>query len=250
MISGRKLQGHSGMSLVEATIILMTLSLLTAVLAPSVSDYINDAKQTKAQEDVTVAGTAILRVVRDTNLECLAIVAATGCTKANRVDILRSSGPDVLAAEVLPADFVNADIQSAATFNWDEDQGAQGDTMENQFVLNTPNYDTPNESIPTGYTKSGPQAGLGWRGAYVNSPIGTDPWGKVYLANTVFLTVASDATGGTAEGNRSGGWSHDLFVISAGSNGIFETAIAIAGSNRGTTRVGDDLIYIVSGDTR
>jgi hypothetical protein len=73
--------------------------------------------------------------------------------------------------------------------------------------------------------------------------------GKVYLANTAFLTVASDATAGTAGGNRSGGWSHDVFVISAGSNGIFETAIAIAGSNRGTTRVGN-LIYIVSSDTR
>lgn len=247
----RKLKGQGGMSLVEATIILMTLSLLTAVLAPSIGDYVNDAKHTKGQEDVTVAGTAIIRVVRDSGFPCLKLAAATACTKANRVDILRSSGADVALGDVAGVDFASADLASTLTYNWDEDGGANGDTMESQFVLNTPNYDTPNETTPTGYTKSGPQTGLGWRGAYMSSPIGADPWGKVYLANTAFLSVASDATAGTAEGNKAGGWSHDVLVISAGPNGVFDTAIAVAGATpRGTTRAGDDLIYIVSGDTR
>ena len=95
--------------------------------------------------------------------------------------------------------------------------------MVNQFVLNTgPQYPTPADSTPTGYTLSGPQSGLGWRGAYLSTP-GTDPWGKVYLANTVFLVVATDATTGSAEGNAQGGWSRDTFVISAGPNGAFDT---------------------------
>ena len=121
--------------------------------------------------------------------------------------------------------------------------------MDDQFVINTPNYDTPAESTPTGYTKSGPQAGLGWRGAYLTGPIGADPWGKVYLSNTAFLVVATDATDGTAEGNRRGGWSRDTIVISAGPNGTFDTPFG-GSLNFGTTQSGDDLIYVVRGDTR
>lgn len=249
---GPFLRGTRGMSLIEATIILMVLALLTAVLAPAVGDYINDAKNTKAKEDVEAIGATILRVVRDIGLPCLVTSTTVGgCTKANRVDLLKSSGPDVLAADVAGADFAHTDINNAATFNWDVDDGADADTMENQFVANVPNYATPNESTPTGYTKSGPLVALGWRGGYMSSPIGTDPWGKVYLANTVFLAVATDATSpGTAEGNKAGGWSHDVFVITAGPNGVYDTPIAVDAGNRGTVRAGDDLIYLVAGDTR
>src|SRR5687767_7383196 len=48
----RKWNAEKGMSLVEATIILMVLAILTAVIAPSAGDYVNDARQTKAKEDV------------------------------------------------------------------------------------------------------------------------------------------------------------------------------------------------------
>lgn len=242
--------GEEGLSLVEATIILMTLFLLTAVLSPSVGDYIEEARNTKGREDVEAIGTSIVRLQRDVG-PCIKIVAAGGCTEANRVDILRSDGPDVGAADLSPTAVDYADVDITPTpINWDEDQAAGvGDTLENQFVLNAPNYDTPNETVPTGYTRSGPQAGLGWRGAYMTSPIGTDPWGKAYLSNIVFLVVASDSTTGTAEGDTQGGWSRDTIVISAGPNGLFDTPFE-GNNNRGTARSGDDLIYVVRGDSR
>jgi hypothetical protein len=121
--------------------------------------------------------------------------------------------------------------------------------MVNQFVANTPNYDTPAETVPAGYTKSGPQSGLGWRGAYITPPIGTDPWGKVYLANTSFLVVATDSTDGDQEGDRRGGWSRDAIVVSAGPNGLFDTLFG-GNANFGITSTGDDLIYVLRGDTR
>ena len=43
-----RLKSNAGMSLVEATIILMVLAILTAVIAPSAADYVNDARHTKA----------------------------------------------------------------------------------------------------------------------------------------------------------------------------------------------------------
>ena len=240
------------MSLVEATIILMVLAILTAIIAPSIGDYVNEAKHVKAKEEVEAIGTSIMRLTRDVG-PCVKLVAATGCTKANRVDILVSSGPTVVASfETGNATtaFTNADVNTGS-INWHHP--GNRDTMENQFILNAPLYGTPATSSPTGYSLSGPQAGLGWRGSYLMGPIGPDPWGQAYVANTAFLTVASDATAGTAEGNASGGWSRDVIVVSMGSNLLIETAIAgfPAGNQQYVTRRGgDDIVYTVSGDTR
>lgn len=245
-----RLGSAAGMSLIEATTILMILFLLTAVLSPAIGDYIEDARHTRAKEDVEAIGGAIVRLQRDVG-GCLKIAAATACTEANRVDILRSAGPDVTAADLgsTAVDFANDDI-TPNPINWDDDREANvGDTLENQLVLNTPNYDTPAETVPSGYTKSGPQVGLGWRGAYLSSPIGTDPWGKVYLSNVVFLAVATDSTDGDAEGDRRGGWSRDTIVLSAGPNGTFDTPFG-GNANFGTALTGDDVLYVIRGDTR
>jgi type II secretory pathway pseudopilin PulG len=246
----RRFASPAGMSLIEATIILMILFLLTAVMSPAVGDYIEDARHSKGKEDVEAIGMTVVRLQRDVG-SCLKILSTTGCTLSNRVDILRSNGPDVVAADLGASaiDFSNSGVDPNP-INWDDDQAVNvGDTMDNQFVLNTPDYDVPAETTPTGYTKSGPQAGLGWRGAYMTGPIGADPWGKVYLANTSFLVVASDATDGTAEGNRRGGWSRDTVVISAGPNGTFDTPYG-GSVNFGTAQSGDDLLYVIRGDTR
>jgi hypothetical protein len=172
---------------------------------------------------------------------------------ANRVDILKSSGPDVAGGDLgttTATDFTHADI-TPNTINWDDDDVDEvGDTMVNQFVANVPAYLTPADSTPTGYTLSGPQSGLGWRGAYISPPIGTDPWGSVYLANTAFLFVASDGTTGTAQGNAQGGWSRDTFVISAGPNGLYDTPFGGSATGHGVVIQGDDLLYVLRGDTR
>jgi hypothetical protein len=239
------------MSLVEATIILMVLLLLTAVMSPAIGDYVEDARNTKGKEDVEALGTSINRLQRDVGA-CLKADATLACTLVNRIEILYSTGPNVVAADlntVTAVDFVSAG-NITADLNWDDDDAVGvGDTFESQFVLNTPAYNSPAQTTPTGYTQSGPLAGLGWRGAYLTSPLGADPWGKIYLANVVFLSVATNATAGTAEGNTRGGWSRDTIVISAGPNGIFDTPLG-GNATYGTNRQGDDLIYVVRGDTR
>jgi hypothetical protein len=239
------------MSLIEATIILMILFLLTAVMSPAVGDYIEDARHTKGKEDVEAIGISVVRLQRDVG-NCLKILSTNPCDESNRVDILRSSGPLVETDDLGTAAVAYADADVTPNpINWEmaEDPNV-GDTMVNQFVLNTgPLYPTPADSTPTGYTLSGPNAGLGWRGAYLSSPIGTDPWGKVYLVNTAFLVVATDSTDGTAEGDRRGGWSRDTIVLSAGPNGNYDTPFG-GNANHGTTVGGDDLVYIVRGDTR
>lgn len=250
-IAMRKLNDERGMSLVEATIILMVLAILTAVIAPSAADYVNDARQTKVKEDVEAIGTSILRLVRDTGLGCVSDTpspASTACTLANRVDLLVSNGND--------PDSTAADYASPAgtTTPASNDNGWLGgitpvvagnqDAMDDQLVTNAPSYSNVNFALG-----GGPKPGVGWRGSYLTGPVGPDPWGFKYQANTVFLQVASDATAGTDNGEKNGGWFNDVFVISPGPDGNVETKFgdAVTGA---TATVGDDILYILTGSSR
>lgn len=252
-------QSQTGMSLVEATIILMVLMLLTGVLAPSINDYVNDAKDVKVKEDCEAIGFTVMRLVRDIG-PCLRFNAnqdnwqqnfTRHCQKQNRVDILFSDGPDVTQNDLIgdaSQSFNGNNNVANNQINWDDDD-QRGDSMEHQFVTNDtgPRYPTP--STLNTYDRPGPHFNLGWRGAYLSSPIGPDPWGNRYLVNTVFLATARDANQGIGEGEMSGGWSHDVFCLSAGRNSLFETAF---GGNQfgGTSRGGDDFIYVISGSSR
>lgn len=260
----RKLSHESGMSLVEATIILMTLAILTAVIAPSVGDYLEEARQTKAKEDVEAIGTGVLRLLRDTGLPCLttqaAATIANGCTLAKRVDVLVGSGnsPTVSASAVTLPSGSHGDTANASN-NWVGATSGNGvdtavggnddtnvaldltDTIDRQLVTNAAGYTAV--SFTAG---GGPAKAIGWRGAYLTGPTGADPWGNKYEANTVYLTTASDATAGTTEGLLGGGWSYDTFVISAGSNGSIDTTLQGAG----VTAASDDIIYTVQGSSR
>lgn len=238
------------MSLVEVTIILMILALLTASLAPSITDYVSEARHTKAKEDIEAIGASIMRLTRDVG-GCIKLTPTTACNMVNRVEIMFSAGPDVGTAHLgsTATSFASAGNISAS-LNWNNDADTDiGSSMADQLANNVPNYDTPAETNPTGYTIGGPTSGLGWRGAYLPADIGPDPWGSRYLSNVVFLTVATDAVDGTTEGARRGGWSRDVVVVSAGSNALFDSPFG-GSANFGVGKLGDDLVYILGGDTR
>ena len=237
------------MSLIEATIILMILFLLTAVLSPAVSDYVNDARQTKGKEDVEAIGTAILRLLRDTGLPfpVLAAGATPARTAANRVDLFVSDGnaPSKVAGTGVASAVAGYVI--TANREWDDADGA-GDNVANMNAHLAYNTVDPN-GLTTGYSlvvfpaAGGPRVGLGWRGAYLTGPIGPDPWGNRYAANTVFLNPSSDAT--------VTGSNFDAFVLSAGADGNVSTDMEGNGAaSGGTTTMGDDLIYVMAGSTR
>ncbi|HXH25968.1 MAG TPA: hypothetical protein VNI78_12000 [Vicinamibacterales bacterium] len=248
----QKLKSERGLSLIEATIILLVLSVLTAVVAPSMGDFVNDARDVRAKEDVEAIGGAIMRLLRDSRQACLVLDATSAsCTETNRVDLLYSDGsnPTVSASSYA----IENSAITGTNINWlgHADAATQTDTMENQLVKNTPNGATANAyADPTSfYTKGGPKAGIGWRGAYIAAPVGPDPWGFNYQSNTAFLNVANDVSG-TGEGQASGGWRYDVIVISAGRNGNIETPFANATGTGGTSLGGDDVVYVITGTTR
>jgi type II secretory pathway pseudopilin PulG len=198
-----------GISLVEATVILMVLAVLTSVLAPSAADYVNDARQVKAAKDVQAIGSAIEQVLRDITLPCLSLSGAS-CALDNdgRAELLVSgpnSNQNLPAAAVGPYVAPNANTTSSTDLNWGGGSGdvnnSRRDEMDNQLVVNEPDGSAASAYPgPTFMSGGGYRPGTGWRGPYMGGSIGLDPWNYAYQVNTVFLAVASDAAAGTGEG--------------------------------------------------
>jgi type II secretory pathway pseudopilin PulG len=204
----KSLKAQNGMSLVEATIILLVLMLLTSVLAPSIYDFVVDARVVKVKEDCEAIGVSTMRLVRDVG-PCLQ-VGAGDCKDANRAEVLYSRGT----------------TGDASTLGWP----ATGVSMEEQFTTNQ-HGSTAIYPLPV------------WRGAYLPGPIGPDPWGTRYAVNVKFLgeKLLDDPTPRPqSEGDI------DVFCISAGPNKKYETGFSGNGMG-GTTKLGDDFIFVIAG---
>ena len=141
-------------------------------------DFVRDAQWVKAKEDCEAIGVSVVRLMRDVG-PCLKFNGTGSCTKANRVDLLYSDGPDVTPDDVggeAAAGFDGGGT-TASALNWHSDD-ARGDSMEHQFVDNGggPGYPAPAD-LSTDLL-AGPGSGLGWRGAYLSlahrpGPLGT-----------------------------------------------------------------------------
>jgi type II secretory pathway pseudopilin PulG len=240
--SGRR--GERGMSLVEATVILATLSILTAIMAPSVSSYINAAQQTTAKKDVETIGSAIAQMLDDTGEGWLlrdgngaSATAVPSHAVANRVDLLVSTGsiPTLGVARLSAGTDWTAAVDNATT-----------QSLVNYLVLNTPSNvaanayrSAANMSVTTAFDPDGGalfNAPHAWRGAYMPGPIGSDPWGTRYAVNVEFLARTPGASSGSV---------NDVIVLSAGDDGRIDTRFDLDGRT-----AGNDVFYVLSGGSR
>ena len=62
----RSLQASGGFTLVEVTIILMVLTVLSLILLPGIGNYLRDARLARARLDIGTIQKAILVFMRDT----------------------------------------------------------------------------------------------------------------------------------------------------------------------------------------
>jgi len=237
----RKGSSEAGMSLVEVTIILMVLAILTSVLAPSIADYVNEARSAKAKEDVEALGTGIMRLLRDVALPFPVRTAGASPSRAstNRVDLLVSEGniPVASAGTAVPADAVGYLVQAGV--GWDSAIAAGVELATDHLVTNGNAYSVV--SFPSG---GGPRAGLGWRGGYISTSTGPDPWGNRYGCTTVWLGPGSDVTLAANKGTN-----NDTFCLTAGADGVAETRM-YSSADGAVTVQGDDVLYVFQGNTR
>ena len=215
------MRSERGLSLVEATIVLAVASMLAAIMAPTVRNYVQTTQQAAAKKDVEAIGGGLMQFLTDTGeawfLRDGNGAAATNVPShgtSNRVDLLVSDGriPAKLTARSAGTDW-DAAVDNAAV-----------QKLEYYLVTNSPSNTSANAyrtaanmSVTTQYD---PDAGMtynaehAWRGPYVPGPIGPDPWGYRYEVNVEFLarTLGAGPAGSVT----------DVVVISSGNNALIE----------------------------
>jgi type II secretory pathway pseudopilin PulG len=259
----RLVRSEAGLTLIESSVILAVISLLTAILAPEVQGYIDRARQARTREDEQTIATAVQNFISDVG-ESQFLLDGNGAsagtpptrTDAGRVNLLVSDGDiPLLAAANNTSTLWTSIVNAAGTV----------DTLENHLVENARNtagaepkdtakrYRTPSD-INTGggggnidfarAESGGFNAPYAWRGPYLRGPVDSDPWGNRYAVNTVFLDPTVTATiGGVNGAFVAADYPRlDVFVLSAGPDEEIDTPVAQDGAVPGD----DDFIYIVS----
>ena len=158
--------GVNGLSLMELTVMLSVLSVLTAAMAPSVVDYVADARRVKAAGDVQVMAVGVAQFLLDGN------DSAGGGAGWRECGLLVGAG-------------TTPESRGGAE-GWTSPLGPGGAcAIDDHLVTNRPGY----AAMPRA---SGSWLRQGWAGPYVGS-VGPDPWGHRYAVNSRHLADGSAA---------------------------------------------------------
>lgn len=256
-----KLLSTRGVTLIEASVVIATVAVLSAVLAPTAAIYIDQARQARAREDVKTIADAINEFITDTGEHQFLQDGSDGADSeppsrpdSNRVDLLVSDGDVPALAAAVGGDFL-----WTQPFN-----GLDIDSLSNHLAENAPNedggrrYRNPTDiavAFPGGNNidfsraeSSGLNAPHAWRGPYLRSPLNPDPWGNRYAVNTAFLDPAPTGfVNGIAGLFGPGDYPRlDVFVVSAGPDEEIDTVAAQDGAVPGD----DDFIFLVSSNAK
>lgn len=193
-----------GFTLLEMVAVLGVVVILLGILTPMVLKYIEDARRTRASRDVEVIGEAINLLNSQLGVPPGWISGASLTPTSPFVDLLITTEGEMPGTS------------GPAAADWalgSRTQGADGgyDFLENHLQTNGPSYPT------TGRFR--------WRGPYLER-IQADPWGKKYLVNIEFA--------------KPGAAANAVFVLSAGPDGLVETAFSQPKTGS-VTLSGDDI---------
>lgn len=190
----------AGVSATEAAMIVSAVSVLGTMAAPAVTGLLADAMLAKARNDVRVIAVATMRFVDD--------------VKAGRGTRGTWTAYDLLVTQgAVPA------VGAGGGDAWAVDAGPQVGWLDDHLMTNQPAYERAG---------AGPSLGRpGWRGPYLETRAGADPWGHRYAVNVGMLRQSRGS---------------DTIVLSAGPNGLIETPFDVDGIVAG----GDDILAVVS----
>jgi len=250
----------SGWSLIELTIILVVLSILCAILAPTIGRYVRNAKVIRAREDVQAIGCAVWMFIEDTangmflqdgdavreNSEGRPLM-----TLMNRVNTLVGDGDipelntELSGAEgwIAVVNFTSVDfLEYHLCTNRPGDSGSH--------AYRTPNViDNAGDSQDPVYARDesgGFNAEFAWRGPYVTAPIDPDPWGNRYAVNVKYLDPRQQKADPDELDAHDAGYSEDVIVLCRVSDEEVDTQYSVDGQTPGD----DDIIYVLSANSR
>jgi len=181
---------------------------LALILTPSIANFINDSRVTRARADCNMIGAAIGDFYRDTGFFpqwSTAVAGGPGPPQA-RLQLLISGG--------------NPPLEDAPS-PWTT--GIAG-FLSDQLLVNAP-----------GYGLRSVTAQVGWNGPYLSSELRSDPWGNRYVVNVGLLDMSPGAQ------TMSGRPKSAVWVLSAGPNGTIDTPFLQPVT--AAVAVGDDLFF-------
>lgn len=200
-----KIGGERGMSLMEIVVILGVLGVLAATLFPTVLNYLEDAKKSKAESDVQTIAGVINRLAKDVaHFPLYKDGTKTTTTEAPDWELLQGPGNDP--------------VDNDGNNKWLTVAQGKIDELQNHLIKNNPG----SKEYETDPAKSR----FLWRGPYVEN-IGPDPWRNRYLVNIKNADPAANPA-------------KVVWVLSAGPNGKIETD-PNANADSGPVARGDDI---------
>ncbi len=148
-------QATGGFTLIEVIVILAVVSILVAILTPTVVKYIADAQQSKAESDVKALSAALSDIIKDTG---------------------KYPGTKL---------FTNTHLVTDGTLlagtGWTDDPLVTVN-LSFHLLINDPNEDGP-DNPPNDYSTGGRKR---WKGPYLQA-LDEDPWGNAYQVNATTL---------------------------------------------------------------
>lgn len=209
----RQLRQEQGLTLIETTVILAVVTILSGMLAPSILQFIEDSKITRARNDVQAIASSLGRFFQDTGYFPVTADTLRGGLGTQFIDVLASDGVSPKVGQVRSSGqaarasmgvvFAAAEVPSGDTDRWNS---GHVDFLDNHLVKNR-----------AGYALRGPSSNRGWNGPYLSSEFSADPWGNRYLVNVAYL----DSEAGVAD--ALGVSKNAVFVLCAGPNQTVET---------------------------
>jgi prepilin-type N-terminal cleavage/methylation domain-containing protein len=199
---------EKGFTLIEMAVVLAIIALLAAILTPVVTSYVDQARTTRAHNDVKKIAQGILFFNRDTGVfpaYNTLTLARAGATP--NIDCLVSGTSTTLDAAFL---------------------GAGPWTCSSTGLLTQ--YLNVNS---LGVTTANVAGVISYRGPYLDGLTGLDPWSNPYIVNSDNLAK----TGANSV--------NYAFALSAGPDGVIDTTQDIARSTNFTGGADDDIVSLI-----
>jgi type II secretory pathway pseudopilin PulG len=251
-----------GFTLVEVTIILLVLVILSTIMLPQLGNFNRLARYVVVKEDVGAICATLKKFLDEVMLSGPYQVPG-GSTDAATLPTGLLVGPGQVPADGLPADTYNAtdqvwtlDPDALDTFEVDTD-GAVASTIEFtadrlfwHIQVNQPggsaNGGNPEDRYKNVIDDPSVGSFFGWRGPYFDN-LTSDPWGTRYSVNTFGLHGGSQAYGGNGEADDV--YMTPVICISFGPNKTADTEANMPGAWVGGPDYfigGDDIAAVLS----
>jgi len=207
----------------EIVIAAAILALFAAVISPLVYRHLEESKITAAQAETSTIGEALQHFHADTGVWPVFI----GGAQYGRLGSLATGGCGGGGGGIPSGDGVVPTSDSWSSFG-------SIYSLVDLLVYNRANNAGADLFAPSAVPMRTP----GWHGPYMNDIHG-DPWGSPYVCNITWGAYREGQPGYRNDEE------HNILVVSAGPNGVFETPFGDATSVVGEEIGGDDIGFVV-----